>query len=106
VEFFEQKLDLHIKEKVILDNSYHVVTVDFQKEMVAAEVSCFFRRLAENGSVVESSDAQQRDHPDLMISQTTSVRLFDKLRALSFIEGRIVAQPPKQRTYGLGLGHP
>jgi len=41
-----------VKEKLILDSSYHVVTVDYQKERVAAEVTRFFQRFAENRSAV------------------------------------------------------
>lgn len=44
VDYLDRKLGLTIKEKIILDNSYHVVTVDYQKERVAAEVVRFFRR--------------------------------------------------------------
>jgi len=50
VEFLEKTLGSSIKEKVILDNSYHVVTVDYQKEKVATEVTRFFQRFAENRS--------------------------------------------------------
>jgi esterase/lipase len=41
-----------VKEKLILDNSYHVVTVNYQKERVTAEVTRFFQRFAENRSAV------------------------------------------------------
>ena len=47
VEFLERTLGSPTKEKVILDNSYHVVTVDYQKEKVAAEVTRFFRGFVE-----------------------------------------------------------
>jgi len=50
VDLMERQLGSTVKEKVILDNSYHVVTVDYQKEKVAAEVTRFFQRFAENRS--------------------------------------------------------
>jgi carboxylesterase len=50
VDLLERQLGSTIKEKLILDNSYHVVTVDYQKEKVAAEVTRFFQRFAENRS--------------------------------------------------------
>src|SRR5262250_1985461 len=50
VDFMERHLGSTVKEKLILDNSYHVVTVDYQKEKVAAEVIRFFQRFAEDPS--------------------------------------------------------
>lgn len=43
-DFIEKQLGSTVKEKVILDNSYHVITVDYQKDKVADEVIRFFRR--------------------------------------------------------------
>ena len=51
VDLMERQLGSTVKEKLILDNSYHVVTVDYQKEKVATEVTRFFQRFAENRSV-------------------------------------------------------
>ncbi|MFQ5683294.1 MAG: alpha/beta hydrolase [Candidatus Binatia bacterium] len=45
VDFIEKQLGSKIKEKVILENSYHVVTVDFQKDKVADEIVRFFKQL-------------------------------------------------------------
>ena len=50
VDLLERQLGSTVKEKLILDNSYHVVTVDYQKERVATEVTRFFQRFAENRS--------------------------------------------------------
>ena len=50
VDLMERHLGSTVKEKLILDNSYHVVTVDYQKERVAAEVVRFFRRFIKNAS--------------------------------------------------------
>ena len=50
VEFLERMLGSPVKEKVILANSYHVVTVDYQKEMVADAVTRFFQRFVEKRS--------------------------------------------------------
>ncbi|MBI4488253.1 MAG: alpha/beta hydrolase [Deltaproteobacteria bacterium] len=47
-DLLEKQLGSTVKEKLILDNSYHVVTVDYQKEKVADEVIRFFRRFIEN----------------------------------------------------------
>jgi carboxylesterase len=52
VDLLERQLGSMVKEKLILDNSYHVVTVDYQKEKVAAEVIRFFQRFADNPSPV------------------------------------------------------
>src|SRR5437870_13726001 len=52
VDLLERQLGSTVKEKLILDNSYHVITVDYQKERVAAEVIRFFQRFAENRSAV------------------------------------------------------
>jgi carboxylesterase len=44
VDYLEKRLGSTVKEKLILDNSYHVITVDYQKDKVADEVTRFFRR--------------------------------------------------------------
>src|SRR5262245_26231423 len=44
VDLLEQQLGSTVKAELILDNSYHVVMVDYQKEKVAAEVTRFFQR--------------------------------------------------------------
>ena len=51
VDLLERQLGSSVKEKLILDNSYHVVTMDYQKATVAAEVTRFFQRFVENSFV-------------------------------------------------------
>jgi Esterase/lipase len=51
VDLLERQLGSSVKEKLILDNSYHVVTMDYQKATVAAEVTRFFQRFVGNSFV-------------------------------------------------------
>ena len=46
--FLYNRLGSPVKEQLVLENSYHVVTVDYQKDRVADEVMRFFHRFAES----------------------------------------------------------
>lgn len=65
----ERDISSAIKRKVILHDSYHIITLDNEKELVADETVAFFDGLTHNFSAPEEEEEEQDHH--LGCSETT-----------------------------------